>query len=75
MSKTADGNAMVTNFRFCVCERRSFINIPVLMVSEVFVIEAAKRLRIGCKDGSTYRSENTLLITLPLLELAIIVGY
>ncbi|XP_059179247.1 myotubularin-related protein 3-like [Physella acuta] len=54
VSKTSDGNAMVTNFRFCVCERRSFINVPVMMVSEVFVIEAAKRLRIGCKDGSTY---------------------
>lgn len=54
VSQTADGNAMVTNFRFCVCERHSFINIPLMMVSELLVIEAAKRLRVGCKDGATY---------------------
>ncbi|CAL1534854.1 unnamed protein product [Lymnaea stagnalis] len=54
VSQTADGNAMITNFRFCVCERHSFINIPLMMVSDLLVIEAAKRLRVGCKDGATY---------------------
>ncbi|CAG5131669.1 unnamed protein product [Candidula unifasciata] len=54
ISKTADGSAMVTNFRFYACEQRSFINIPLMMVAELIVIEAAKRLRIGCKDGATY---------------------
>ncbi|XP_055863089.1 myotubularin-related protein 4-like isoform X3 [Biomphalaria glabrata] len=53
-SKTVDGYAIVTNFRFCVCERRSLINVPLMMVTELFVIEATRRLRIGCKDASTY---------------------
>ncbi|KAH9503926.1 Myotubularin- protein 3 [Bulinus truncatus] len=54
ISKTVDGDAMVTNFRFCMGERRSFINLPLMTVSELFVIEATRRLRIGCKDASTF---------------------
>ncbi|BFZ04676.1 hypothetical protein BsWGS_07715 [Bradybaena similaris] len=54
ISKTVDGSAMVTNFRFCVCEKESFINIPLMLVGDLLVSEAAKRLGIVCKDGSTY---------------------
>ncbi|CAG5124749.1 unnamed protein product, partial [Candidula unifasciata] len=53
ISKTVDGTAMVTNFRFCVCEE-TIVNIPLMMVGDLLVSEAAKRLRISCKDGSTY---------------------
>ncbi|GFO43261.1 myotubularin related protein 4, partial [Plakobranchus ocellatus] len=54
LSKTREGTAMVTNFRFCVCERRSFINVPLLMIGDLEANEAYYWLKVCCKDGASY---------------------
>ena len=50
----SQGHAMVTNFRFCLAERRGFISVPLLSVGELTVLDAQLLLRLGCKDGATY---------------------
>ncbi|RUS70884.1 hypothetical protein EGW08_021356 [Elysia chlorotica] len=54
LSKTTEGTAMVTNFRFFVYERRSFINVPLMMIGEVVVADAYCWLKVCCKDAATY---------------------
>lgn len=54
LSKTTEGTAMVTNFRFFVYERCSFINVPLMMIGEVIVADAYCWLKVCCKDAATY---------------------